>query len=315
MAIKEAVRAWSQQRGYRWAAAPFALLADVRLSLQRRWEAGEIDAAFYRDNLRSLTYLSRCPLEDPKSVLLIAVPRPAHTLSFTLGGRTIETVLPPTYVRYRKTFEDVRDDLEDAVADLRGRLVILDAPLKALGNRMGLLWHGRNNIGYVDGLGSYVQLVGLVTDLLVHEGSAPPRSEEVLLARCEKCRICAAACSTGAIDEGRVLLRAEKCYTLFSESLQPIPAGLEPPSARCLIGCLRCQEVCPENKGRLRYETTGVSFTAPETEAFLALASGSERGLDQAQAKLRELGLSEDAPLYARNLMVLPEIRAIIECL
>lgn len=130
------------------------------------------------------------------------------------------------------------------------RFEVLSAPLKALANRMGLTDYGRNSIGYIDGLGSYFQLIGLVTDAPVSDRSVRARSEEAALGRCRECRICAAACPTGAISLDRFLIRAERCYTLHSESMDSIPEGLVPPLPQCLVGCMKCQEACPENKGR-----------------------------------------------------------------
>jgi epoxyqueuosine reductase len=302
--IREELAAWAGERGYRWGAAPVGLVDEVRRSFERRLAAGEIGEVFYRENLGSLTWLEKPSLADPVSIVLVAAPRPAHTLVFVHGGERIEAVLPPTYVRYRKFFADVREDLERSVPRLRGRLELLEAPLKTLGNRMGLLCHGRNNIGYVEGMGSFFQLVGLVSEVSLHAPDEGPRPEEALLLRCEKCRICAAACPTGAIGRDRFLLHGEKCYTLFSESLAPMPEGLRPPSPRCLIGCLRCQDVCPEDKGRLKYESTGIAFSEEETGLVLDLAEGRERGLARISAKLGVLGLSNDARVYARNLKI-----------
>jgi len=302
MKLKEAVQAWSRERGYTFAAGGASLVVEVRAALEKRRDAGEIEAGFYRDNLTSFTYLEGCPIKDPQSVIIIAVPAPAHILSFSHGEKKIETVLPPTYVRYRKIFEEVRDDLGGAASGLNCRLEILNAPLKALGNRLGLLSYGRNNVGYVNGLGSYFQLVGLVSDKRLDEESRPPSPAKTLLPRCRDCRICAAACPTGAIDRQRVLLHAEKCYTLFSESPKPIPEDLKPPSPKCLIGCLRCQELCPENKGLLRHEKAAVSFNAEETRAFLGFAGRSSRAFERMQAKFLRLDLTESLPILARNL-------------
>jgi epoxyqueuosine reductase len=303
--IDEAIETWAQKRGYRVAAAAVSLLEEVRSALEKRLRDTEIDSRFYDDNLSSFTYLKGCPIKKPRSVLLIAVPLPAHILSFTFGGKKIETVLPPTYVRYQKIFEDVRDDLREALSGLRCRLELLSAPLKALANRMGLISYGRNNIGYIGGIGSYFQLVGLMSDRRFGTKSLPPISAEPLLSRCRNCRICAAACPTGAIDRERILIHAEKCYTLFSESSNPIPGHLKPPSPRCLIGCLRCQELCPENKGLLRHEAAAVSFNEEETAAFLGLTPAASPAFARAQVKFQTLGLTEGLPVYARNLKLM----------
>jgi epoxyqueuosine reductase len=302
MRIEEAIAAWAKKRGYRVSAGAVADLEKALTALEKRREAGEIDPAFYRDTLEQSTGLAGTVLASPRSVLVIAVPRPAHVLSFSVGGREIATVLPPTYVHYQKLFEDVRDDLRKALAGFECRLEILGAPLKALGNQLGLLSYGRNNIGYIDGLGSYFQLIGLASDKPIEGKRLPAGRAQKLLPRCKDCRICAKACPTGAIDKERILLHAEKCYTLFSESPEPIPEGLTPPSPKCLIGCLKCQQVCPENRGLLQYEEAAVSFDEEETSAFLGMADGSEQALDQVRTKFLKLGLTEGFPVFARNL-------------
>ncbi len=312
MKTEEIAKEWAKPRGYRVALGSVTLLEEVRNGLRKRQEAGEIEAGFYRDNLEIFTYLDGVPLENPRSIILVAVPAPAYVLAFTVGDIRIETILPPTYVRYRKTFAEVRDNLAAALLGSGFRVELLNAPLKALGNRLGLISYGRNNVGYIDGLGSYFQLVGLVSDLPLEEMKIPPRPTETLLPRCGDCRICAAACPTGAIDMERILLHAEKCYTLFSESPDPIPENLKPPSPKCIIGCLRCQELCPENKGLLRHEPAAVSFDAEETEAFLGIKPAADgRSFDRVQAKFKELGLTEGFLVFRRNLVRLLRIHGI----
>jgi epoxyqueuosine reductase len=303
MTSKETVQACAETRGYRVAVGHLELLGAVRRSFESRRESGEFEDAFYRDNLDAFTYLEGVSLKNPRSIILVAVPKPAHILVFTVEDKKVETILPPTYIRYRKTYAEVRDDLAEALSGTGFRVELVNVPLKALANRLGLLSYGRNNVGYIAGLGSYSQLVGLVSDMPPAEGSPTPQPAETLLARCRKCRICAAACPMGAIEKERVLIHAEKCYTLFSESPKPIPEHLKPPSPKCIIGCLRCQELCPEDKGLLRYENAAVSFDAEETEAFLGMKPAADGpAFDRAQRKFRELGLTEGFPVFRRNL-------------
>ena len=303
MKPEETVHAWAKARKYRVAIGGVSLLEEVRTTLQARRNSGEIEAGFYRDNLDVFTYLDGVPLENPRSIIIVAVPAPAYVLAFTVGDKNVEAILPPTYVRYRGIFTDVRDDLRDDMSGSGFRVELLNAPLKALGNRLGLLFYGRTNVGYIGGLGSYFQLVGLVSDMPFAEKDPAPGPVETLLPRCSECRICAAACPTGAIEKERVLLHAEKCYTLFSESPKPIPEGLKPPSPKCIIGCLRCQELCPENKGLLRRERAAVSFDAEETEAFLGRKPAADGpAFARAQKKFKTLGLTEGLPVFRRNL-------------
>jgi epoxyqueuosine reductase len=302
MKIEKAIETWSKKRGYRYAVGNVGVLEEVRTTLKRRRDAGEIEANFFRDNLEVLSYLEGCPLQNPRSIVIVAIPLPAYVLRFSVGGREVDTLLPPTYVRYRKIFEEVRDDLRQAVSGYGCRLELLNAPLKAIGNRLGLLSYGRNNVGYIDGVGSYFQLVGLVTDKRIGPKRGPVTAAEALLPRCPDCLLCARACPMGAIDKDRILIHAEKCYTLFSESPRPIPDGMKPPSPKCLVGCLRCQQVCPENKGLLRFEEAAVSFDAEETAAFLGVSEAPARARDKVRRKFLKLGLTEAFPVYTRNL-------------
>jgi len=301
--IGETVRAWAKKRGYHLALGSISAIEEVRGSIQRRLESREIDPVFYQENLSIFTYLDGVKIELPRSIIVVAVPKPAHVLVFIMGDTRVETILPPTYLGYRQTYVDVKDDLAQALAGSGFRVDLLNAPLKALGSRLGLLSYGRNNIGYIDGLGSYFQLVGLVSDMPIKNEEVPRGNQESLLQRCGKCRICATACPTGAIEKDRVLLHGEKCYTLFSESPSPIPDDLMPPSPRCLIGCLRCQELCPEDKGLLRYEDAAVSFEAEETEAFLGIKPAADGpAFGRALEKFQQLGLTEGLPVFRRNL-------------
>ena len=302
MKFEETIMAWAKSRDYRVAAGTLADLEKIQATLQKRLDIGEIEPAFFRGNLDAFTYLEGSTLQNPRSILLVAIPRPAHILSFTVGGKKIETILPPTYVHYRGLFEDVRADFAAAVAGHDCHVELLSAPLKALSNQLGLLSYGRNNVGYIEGLGSYFQLVGLLLDKHIEKKTVLDRPAEKLLPRCRNCRICVKACPTGAIDKERILLHAEKCYTLFSESPNPIPDGLKPPSPKCLVGCLRCQQVCPENKGFLRYEGAAVSFDEKATAAFLGLDEDSKQTVERTRAKFQKLGLTEGYPVFARNL-------------
>ena len=60
------------------------------------------------------------------------------------------------------------------------------APLKPLAVRLGLVRYGRNNVTYAPGMGSYIQLLGYLTDasLPLPDGWRP--QEPTLLPECER---------------------------------------------------------------------------------------------------------------------------------
>ncbi len=294
-----ALEEWAAARGYRLACGGVGVLDDARSDLDRRRRAGELDPEFYRKRLGAFLYQrSAAAVPDPRAVIAVALPRPAHRLVFETGSGPFETILPPTYAQYARVFEDVRRDIGGAVPALAGRLHELRAPLKAVASRLGLVEYGRNNVTYVAGWGSYFQLVGYVTDVdLGLAGWAP--SAPRLMAECETCRTCLSACPADAIGEDRILLHAERCTTYWSEEPGAWPRDAVCTSGNNLFGCLECQTLCPANDGLLRIEPAG-AFDREETDALLAAADGAPLRADVAE-KLARLGLNEQ-PLVARNL-------------
>ena len=299
---EEMVARWAQDKGYAWAAGCLETLDFIRDALARRISAGELEAAFAAQWLNAFNYLEGCRLERPRSVLILALPCPAYVLTFHPGDRVRKMILPPTYARYRDTFAAVRKDLNRTIEPGSRHFEVLNAPLKSLAAVLGLVRYGRNNIAYAPGPGSYFQLVGLVSDL-EFGGTVPgPAWEWPMLPECAGCDLCIKGCTRGAISPDRFLLYAERCVVPLTETPGVLEPGLVHPSPACIIGCLRCQLVCPVNKGKLRYEDSGVHFTPEETEAILhqALPADDPRWMP-IRAKFDSLGMTEPAEIYARN--------------
>ena len=295
---------WAAERRYGVAWGPLTVIRDASEEIARRWVGGELDEAFYRAELASLDG-GETPTSG--SVLVVAKPRPASRVTFELPGGPLDALLPPTYVRYRATFEEVRQDL--AAHGLPGaRVEHLAGPLKTIASRLGLVRYGRNNITYLAGAGSYIQLCGFVTDVLLPSGAVGVGGPR-LLAECEGCRRCQKACPTGAIDSDRLLLHAERCLTLLNERTDPWPDWVPARAHRCLIGCLLCQRACPANP-ELEVEDAGVHFTEGETRGLLRAAQrGGERDETGLRMKLAWLGRNDPESLLGRNLRALMDAR------
>ncbi len=295
-----ALEAWAAARGYRVACGSTDVLGEARRDLEQRYQGGEFDARFHRIRLTHFDYGSSFP--EARTVIMVAVPRPAHRVVFELDAGPFIAIVPPTYVKDYGLRTQVRDDLRSTV--LSGcRLELLNAPLKAVAARLGLVRYGLNNISYVAGLGSYFQPVGCLADadLGVSDASA---AAPAVMEECAVCGVCRGICPTGAIEEDRFLLHQERCLTFLNEECDDWPAALPPSAHNCLIGCMICQESCPENAGLLRMEDAAVSFTRSETAAILAGATAAPAWKD-VREKLDALDLSEYEPVLSRNLRAL----------
>jgi epoxyqueuosine reductase len=288
---------WATDRGYRIACGDAAVLREVRSELEQRRQTGELDSSFADKRLTSFRYEQSDAGVGPGAVIMVAFSRPAHRVTFEWQTGPFEAIVPPTYVRYSGLFEEILGDMAASIPGLAGHLGILLAPLKPIACRLGLALYGRNNITYISGWGSYFQLCGFITDADLGLGTWHPEPVQ-LMPECEGCEVCVSVCPTGAINDDRVLLHAECCTTYFSEEPGTLERNL---SARCLFGCLECQEICPVNRGLLQIEPT-VSFSRLETELILDGRTGEatpeSAGICR---KLESLGMSEE-PLIGRNL-------------
>jgi len=309
--MEKSLRNWALERGYGIAWSGGELVRRGFARLRELKDSGALDPAFYREFLSWLDDPDILAKSECRTVILVALPRPAHSISFEHGDRSHDFIIPSTYHRYRATFEDVLADLTAVTAD-KLRLRVLKAPLKTLAALTGLARYGKNNLAYVRPHGSYVQLVGLATDAALDETGAGPEPPLASLEECATCRVCEKACPSRAIGLGRFLLHGETCLTAFSESEGKLPEAYAALRSRCLIGCLACQEKCPANKGLLRLERLPGSFTAAETSALVGepgITLPSAPALVEKVGALdcTELTISEAGPnpIFRRNLRAL----------
>lgn len=303
--MDDSVQQWAGERGYLVAWGSPEIVGSARSDVLARREARELDDDLFRE---VLTTVSSWQLPEwVKSVVVVVTPKAAFRVGFDLGGRVLETILPPTYRRYLATFEEVRQDLQ-AQALPGARFERIQAPLKAVATRLGLVRYGRNNVTYAEGIGSYLQLCGYVTDAEL-PGAERPAQPPMLLDQCDGCDTCRLACPTGAIDPDRVLLHAERCLTFANERPAPWPPWLAATAHHCLLGCLACQRCCPANP-KLEIADSGVTFTSDETRVLMG-EEGSAAGQIEAsiRAKLSALGLSGEESVLGRNLRALIERR------
>lgn len=207
--------------------------------------------------------------------------------------------MPPTYS------SDTDRAVESALAAILRpegfSLHLARVPEKLLAVRSGLARYGKNNIAYVEGMGSFHRLEAFFSDLPTPEDNWVGLQA---LEQCHKCTACINKCPTGAIVHDRFLILAERCLTFHNERSAEFPDWIDPSWHNCLIGCMACQLACPVNKGFFDWFEEGVSFTEEET-ALLLQGVTRDQLPSAAAEKLQRLGLLEDVELVSRNLAVL----------
>jgi epoxyqueuosine reductase len=113
---------------------------------------------------------------------------------------------------------------------------------RAVAERAGIGWSGKNTAIITEEFGSWVYLGEMLTDVYI-----PP--DEPMLDGCGDCNLCITACPTGALVEpGR--LNAQSCIAYLTQTKGMIAAEYRDKIGNRLYGCDTCQTVCPKNKKR-----------------------------------------------------------------
>ena len=286
--------------GVRAMVVPVERIADAR----RRVDEAIAGAGFPESVARELAddLSSPMPEGDWRSVVIAAVARPLTQADLTWQGEKHSITVPPHYAGYEAVPRAIARRVDELLRPTGYAAAHCGPPLKTLAACAGLARYGRNNIAYVDGLGSWLQLAACVSDAPPPDDT--PWGEPGLLARCERCSACLRACPTGAIQADRFLLHTERCLTLVNEDRAPFPEWVDPAWHTCAVGCLRCQQVCPENAGIELIVDPPELFDDKESAAILAATDRAELSAATLD-KLERCGLDYSPDLIARNLTAL----------
>jgi epoxyqueuosine reductase len=140
----------------------------------------------------------------------------------------------------------------DEVSEVETRLFVDTGRMvdRAVAQRAGLGWYGKNTNILTKGWGSWVFLAELVTNLPLQDPTSATGSpyDAPLKASCGNCELCLHACPTAALPAPYVLDNTRCISYLTIELRGSIPLELRPLMGNLIFGCDICQEVCPVNK-------------------------------------------------------------------
>lgn len=113
---------------------------------------------------------------------------------------------------------------------------------RAVAERAGIGWSGKNCSIITPEFGSYVYLGDIITSL-------PFEPDTPMEDRCGECNKCVDVCPTGALVQGGQL-DSSKCIAFLTQTKGFLPDEYRTKLGNRLYGCDTCQTVCPENKGK-----------------------------------------------------------------
>jgi len=280
-------------------------LPELQREIESRREKGEFDEQFSREYMFRFKFTPPEELANATSLIIVAVPRPLTRAIFTWKGKQHTFILPPTYTIYDEKRIRVERLIAEAVEKNGYKTATPELPLKLLAVRSGLAKYGRNNIAYVSGMGSFMRLTAVYSDMPCKKDDWQKPQE---LDRCAECALCSKACPTGAISPDNFLLKAERCLTYYNEKKGniPFPEWMKKPWHNCVVGCMLCQAACPENKQFLTRIGETVELDEAETKLLLKGASPTQIS-SSLMNKLKLLSIADYLYELPRNLSVLLE--------
>ena len=186
----------------------------------------------------AMCYLTQQPDEPDDGV-------PRGRISRYAWGDDYHEIIKPKLQQFAAW---LREYARDEVSEVETRLFVDTGRMvdRAVAQRAGLGWYGKNTNILTKGWGSWVFLAEIVTNLpLGGDGGQP--YDMPSKASCGACDICLRACPTAALPAPYVLDNTRCISFLTIELRGSIPLELRPLMGNLIFGCDICQQVCPVN--------------------------------------------------------------------
>jgi len=207
-------------------------------------------------------------LPDAKSIIILAIFTKLALVNFNFEGKKRQLMIPPQYYDDGLTLDDIKTLVKKNIIKQRGYKIEMSSSmhLKLLAVRSGLGKFGKNNLCYVDEMGSFISLYAFFTDF---EFKQDDWTDISMMEQCSSCTICMKSCPNGCIREDNFVIDAGRCLPLFNEIQGEFPDWLDKKAHNALIGCMRCQLPCPADHQVINQPVFLEDLTEQETNMIL----------------------------------------------
>ncbi|MDR3337461.1 MAG: hypothetical protein LBT16_09675 [Treponema sp.] len=178
------------------------------------------------------------------SIFIIATPSSFYILKIKYLEKEINIKIPPIYGNRNQILENIKTITKKTFVKFSFNTFPVILPKKLLAAYSGLAQYGNNGLVYVQGMGSYHRLTAFASDFKNdHYIWVKPS----MMKSCQQCGRCVENCPSKALRHGIPWVNINRCITEFNEKDGIFPDWMHKSWHNCLIGCIKCQEICPHN--------------------------------------------------------------------
>ncbi|ACA37984.1 tRNA epoxyqueuosine(34) reductase QueG [Lysinibacillus sp. fkY74-1] len=230
-------------------AAPFT---ELKNRLRRQQELG-YQSGFEESDIEKRTEPLQL-LNEAESIVSIAVAYPSRMQNAPIGKKGARRGIfcraswgVDYHTAIRERLKLLSAWLEERVEGVRIESMVDTGALvdRAVAERAGIGWSGKNCSIITPEFGSYVYLGELITNV-------PFSPDKPMEDECGECRLCLDVCPTGALIQGGQL-DAQRCIAFLTQTKGTLPDEFRNHIGNRLYGCDTCQTVCPKNKGKINW--------------------------------------------------------------
>lgn len=188
--------------------------------------------------------------EKPQSIISIALAYPAKLKNAPMSKKGERRGIfcraswgIDYHVVLREKLQLLEGFIKEKVPSARTKSMVDTGELsdRAVAERAGIGWSGKNTNIITPEFGSYVYLGDMITNL-------PFEPDQPMEDQCGTCTKCMDVCPTGALVQGGQL-NAQRCVAFLTQTKGFLADEFRAKIGNRIYGCDTCQTVCPKNKG------------------------------------------------------------------